>query len=414
VGGGGNNPYMSVFSSLDVVLIIQVVLSLLALLLAYDSISGERERGTLAVMLSNPVPRHHILLGKLLGGTMSIALPLTVATLAGLLVVLTTGSVNMDGQTWARIGLVFLCSLLYLSAIFMLGILVSVRTRRSATSLVILLFIWVVLVMLLPNVGPYVATHLRKVEDKAIVDANCGALGGEFFYRCMDYGNRLMKEGKYPPELWRFMKGHVHNLYHPYPDRAYYAPRENMIWFMEGLRYCLPLHLEYADRIWELYRSYEEQLRGQVALSDNISRTSPAWTYYNAASILAGTDSSMYMHFMDQARRYRNELISYSRSQKGFSSMSFFTRMEMDDTLTFAELAEIESTQGREAVEKIMEPFVEEFWTNYLQGIPVFRYQPKPLSESIGRALPDMLILALLNIVPFLAAYASFMRQEVR
>ncbi len=414
VGGGSNNPYMIVFSSLAVVLIVQVVLSLLALLLAYDAISGERERGTLAVMLSNPVPRHHILLGKLLGGITSIALPLTVATLAGLLVVLAAGSVNVDGQTWARIGLVFLCSLLYLSAIFMLGILVSVRTRKAATSLVILLFVWVVLVMLLPNVGPYVATHLREVEDKAIVDANCGSLGGEFFNKCMNYGAKLMQEGKYPPDLWRFMEGHAHNLYHPYPAWVSYAPRENMIWFMEGLRYCLPLHLEYADRIWELYRSYEEQLRSQVALSDNISRASPAWTYYNAASILAGTDSSVYTHFMDQAQRYRQELISYSRSQKGFSSMSYFTMMKMDETLTFAELAEMESTQGLEAIERHAEPFGERFWTTPLQGIPIFRYQPESLSESMGKALPDLLILALLNIVLFLAAYASFMRQEVK
>ena len=86
----------------------------------------------------------------------------------------------------------------------------------------------------------------------------------------------------------------------------------------------------------------------------------------------------------------------------------------MDETLTFAELAEIESTQGREAVEKTIAPFIEEFWTTFLQGVPTFRYQPKSLSESIGSALPDVLILALLNIVLFLTAYASFMRQEVK
>ena len=267
--------------------------------------------------------------------------------------------------------------------------------------------------MLIPNLGPYVATHLQKVEDIAAVDVKREALEHEFDKRGGDFVGRIYDE-KYPPDLWRFMKGHVRHPYHPYPGHIYYAPRENMLWFMEGLRFYLPLDLEYADRIWELYRSYEEQLRGQVALSNNISRTSPAWTYYNAASVLAGTDYSVYTHFMDQARLYRKELISYSRFQKGFSSMSFFTRMEMDETLTFAELADIESTQGREAVEKIMEAFIDEFWSNYLQGIPIFSYQPKPLSESIGSALPDMFILALLNVVLFLMAYASFMKQEVK
>jgi len=36
------------------------------------------------------------------------------------------------------------------------------------------------------------------------------------------------------------------------------------------------------------------------------------------------------------------------------------------------------------------------------------------LTESISRMLPDVTILILLNIVFFLAAYASFVRQEVK
>ena len=48
------------------------------------------------------------------------------------------------------------------------------------------------------------------------------------------------------------------------------------------------------------------------------------------------------------------------------------------------------------------------------QGVPVFSYQPISLSESIGRALPDLLVLALLNVVLLLWAYASFMRREVK
>ncbi len=98
IGQGGGNQLMGVFPPLDMAIIIQVVLGLLALLLSYDAISGERERGTLAIALSNPVPRHTILLGKLLGGMISVALPLAAGTLAGLLVVLTSGSVALDSS----------------------------------------------------------------------------------------------------------------------------------------------------------------------------------------------------------------------------------------------------------------------------------------------------------------------------
>ena len=88
----------------------------------------------------------------------------------------------------------------------------------------------------------------------------------------------------------------------------------------------------------------------------------------------------------------------------------------MDETLTFAELAEMESTQGREAIDKLVESAIEKNWTDALplQGIPIFRYRPESLSQSMGRALPDLLILALMNVMLFLAAYASFIRQEAK
>ncbi len=40
------------------------VLSLLALIFAYDAIAGERERGTLRLVLTHPIRRWHFLLAK--------------------------------------------------------------------------------------------------------------------------------------------------------------------------------------------------------------------------------------------------------------------------------------------------------------------------------------------------------------
>ena len=45
-------------SQVDWAFIIGYVLSLIALLFTFDAISGERERGTLRLMLANSIPRH--------------------------------------------------------------------------------------------------------------------------------------------------------------------------------------------------------------------------------------------------------------------------------------------------------------------------------------------------------------------
>ena len=54
------------FLTVDVVFIFKIVLSALAILFAYNTISGEREDGTLKLVLSNAIPRDTIVLGKYL------------------------------------------------------------------------------------------------------------------------------------------------------------------------------------------------------------------------------------------------------------------------------------------------------------------------------------------------------------
>ena len=53
-------------------MVFQIVVGLLAFLFAYDVVAGERENGTLALSLSNSVPRGVLLWGKYLGGACSV------------------------------------------------------------------------------------------------------------------------------------------------------------------------------------------------------------------------------------------------------------------------------------------------------------------------------------------------------
>ena len=48
---GTDNPFIAFFSSIDIVFVFEVILSLMGLIFAYDAIAGERERGTLRLVL---------------------------------------------------------------------------------------------------------------------------------------------------------------------------------------------------------------------------------------------------------------------------------------------------------------------------------------------------------------------------
>ena len=71
-----DEPVFAVFRFLDLDFIFQIVLSLFAILFAYDAINGEKERGTLRLTFANAVARAQYILGKIIGSFLALAVPL--------------------------------------------------------------------------------------------------------------------------------------------------------------------------------------------------------------------------------------------------------------------------------------------------------------------------------------------------
>lgn len=138
-------------SQVDWAFIVGYVLSLVALIFTFDAISGERERGTLRLMLANSIPRHTVLIGKFVGALISMNIPFILAVLVNLLVLSTSSAVHLNAQAWGRLGIIFFVALLYTCLFLALGLLVSACVQRSAVSLVILLLTWVTFVVFMPS-----------------------------------------------------------------------------------------------------------------------------------------------------------------------------------------------------------------------------------------------------------------------
>lgn len=141
------------------------LMPLIALLLGFDAIVGERERGVLDLLLSLPVTRAELLLGKYLG----LAAALSMATLAGFGAALAPLAPSMDGASLA-IYLRFVGSALMLGLAFLsLAVLVStvVRDRTRATGAAIGLWFGFVLVFDLSLLGLLVASAGRHATGWA-------------------------------------------------------------------------------------------------------------------------------------------------------------------------------------------------------------------------------------------------------
>ncbi|MCK5423915.1 MAG: ABC transporter permease [Emcibacter sp.] len=121
---------------------------LIALLLAYDSVVGEAERGTLTLLLTHPVSRTEVILGKFIGHLFLLTIAIVVGYgVAGLTISL-TGETNFADQEWKSFIRLLLSSVL-LGAIFLsIGYMVSAWVRERGTAAAMAIGIWLLFVLL--------------------------------------------------------------------------------------------------------------------------------------------------------------------------------------------------------------------------------------------------------------------------
>lgn len=150
----------ALFAPPDLLYIVKALLALLALLFAYDAVSGEKEHGTLKLVLGSAISRGQFAAGKLLGGLAAVLLPFFALWVGVLLVLATRPLLAFSPGDFARLALMVLATLLYITAFYSLGVLVSALSRSSAAALVLLLFLWAALVFAVPSVGNLLAEQL--------------------------------------------------------------------------------------------------------------------------------------------------------------------------------------------------------------------------------------------------------------
>ena len=144
------------FTIASLVSLVIYLIPLISLLLGFDAIVGERERGSLDLLLSLPITRLELLLGKYLG----LAAALTLSTLVGfgLVAVLLYQHISWAGL-YHYIGFMISSVLLGLAFLSM-AVLMSVvaRDRTRASGLAIAMWFFFVLVFDLLLLGILVGT----------------------------------------------------------------------------------------------------------------------------------------------------------------------------------------------------------------------------------------------------------------
>ena len=147
------------FSELSIANILLLIWPLLLIAMAFSTISGERENGTLKQLMSIGVKFNTLILGKGLAYwllSLSFLLPIFIATV---LLALSSDLV-FNSDTIIRIALLFLSFSVYCLFWIVLILLFSHLTKSPKTSLSALITLWFVLTILTPRALADIAQHL--------------------------------------------------------------------------------------------------------------------------------------------------------------------------------------------------------------------------------------------------------------
>lgn len=129
-------------SSLSIFLI-----PLMALLMAYDALIGEIERGTMALLLSYPTTRWQVLVGKLLGHSAILALATTVGYgFAGIVLQVNFGGLNFGA--WKPFFALIGASVLLGAAFLAIAYAISAKVKERGTAAGIAMGVWLFFVVI--------------------------------------------------------------------------------------------------------------------------------------------------------------------------------------------------------------------------------------------------------------------------
>lgn len=274
------NPLNLMSGRFDLGFVIVYLFPLLILALSHDLISAEREGGTLAMVLSQPVRARSLVVGKALA-RLGLAAALVVGlSLAG---AIAAGVNPLRADVAVRLTLWVGVVVAYAAFWFALAVAVNALGKSSATNAVILAGFWMVLVIVAPALLNNAVTALHPAPSRV-----------ELIQASREASTAAAREGS-------------NLLARYYEDHPELAPAEidlNPSDFWIKLQAAQD---SIDEAIAPILARYDAQLARQQALVDRLGFLSPAIVAQEALNNLAGAGMARRKLFLEQVDAFHKE-----------------------------------------------------------------------------------------------------------
>jgi len=399
---GADNPQSLLFGKADLLFNVAFIVSLAALIFTFNSISGEKEKGTLRLMIANSILRSRILLSKIVGKYIALLIPFVVSVLIALLVLDASPDVSIaSSKLWPAFLVIMGITLLFILDMVSLGICISTFTKHSMGSIVLLLFVWVMFVLAVPKISPMIAEIFCPVEAGNVISFNKRMIrediekefqqvkmqtidskrdeerdiviktaGEEFMSRLRDSGREPTQEdykelSKILSKIATDTRRVLIAKYEPQVDRL--------------VEQC---ERRIASEIKKIEQDYRNKRNVQFSMAMNLCRISPISCYAYIVSGLSGTGVNEPDNLIRNAQRFQDQVkqVFYDKVSWGLDRQKFADGFDVFDPPSF----------------------------------PDMRYRYLSLTETLQIHWPDILLLGLFDLLFCSLAFMRFNKYDVR
>ncbi len=136
---------------------------LMGIILSFDAINGERSRGTISIILSQPVFRDSLINGKFLAGLATIAIMFVSIFLIILGLGIWALGIFPNIAEISRIGVYYFASVIYVGFWLSLGTLFSILFRRTSSSALASIMMWIFFTFFIYMIANVIADQMVPI-----------------------------------------------------------------------------------------------------------------------------------------------------------------------------------------------------------------------------------------------------------
>jgi len=142
---------------------VAIIGAIIGIVVGFDAISGERERGTLKFLLTQPLFRDTLINGKFLGFVSLIFVVVLTSLIICIGVIGSATGVFPDGDDLLRVMLFGLITFLYMLAFVAIGMFFSIFLKESVNALLAAIAIFIVVNLLISPIASAIADFVAPI-----------------------------------------------------------------------------------------------------------------------------------------------------------------------------------------------------------------------------------------------------------